>query len=249
VPAAHLPRGPVVGLHVGPGTGIAYVTRDLSSVRRDHGCSRRTLRRLARAAHRPVPGHDGGGLGEAGRDDTEAVFHLYFRENPFGGGYSVACGLATALEYLADFSFTAGDLDYLAGLKGDDGEPLLTADALDRLGELELSVDVDAIPEGSWYSRRAAAAHQRADRAVPAARDAAAQHHQLPDARRHQGSARGDRRTWRPCARIRLRRAQGVDGGVAASRAAYAGGCSATSNVLAGKLFGIRCAAPTRTRG
>ena len=36
-----------------------------------------------------------------------------------------------------------------------------------------------------------------------------------------------------------LRRAQGVDGGLAASRSAYVGGCHATSNVLAGKRYGI----------
>jgi nicotinate phosphoribosyltransferase len=42
-----------------------------------------------------------------------------------------------------------------------------------------------------------------------------------------------------PVLEFGLRRAQGIDGGVTASRAAFVGGCSATSNLLAGKLFGI----------
>jgi nicotinate phosphoribosyltransferase len=36
-----------------------------------------------------------------------------------------------------------------------------------------------------------------------------------------------------------LRRAHGPDGGVSGTRAAYIGGCSSTSNVLAGKVYGI----------
>src|SRR5439155_19718652 len=47
-------------------------------------------------------------------------------------------------------------------------------------------------------------------------------------------AARGE-----PVIEFGLRRAQGIDGGIAASRAAYVGGCAGTSNVLAGKLFGI----------
>ena len=47
-------------------------------------------------------------------------------------------------------------------------------------------------------------------------------------------AARGE-----PVIEFGLRRAQGIDGGISASRAAYMGGCAATSNVLAGKLYGI----------
>ncbi len=49
----------------------------------------------------------------AGRAEEEAVFHLFFRRNPFGGGFAVACGLARALDYLAGFHFTAEDVAYL----------------------------------------------------------------------------------------------------------------------------------------
>src|SRR5207248_4577396 len=47
-------------------------------------------------------------------------------------------------------------------------------------------------------------------------------------------AARGE-----PVLEFGLRRAQGVDGAITASRAAFVGGCDATSNLLAGKLFGI----------
>ena len=67
---------------------------------------------------------DGARVFQKFRTEEEAVFHLFFRRNPFGGGFAVACGLARALDYLAGFLFTAEDVAYLAGLLGNDGRPL-----------------------------------------------------------------------------------------------------------------------------
>ncbi len=85
----------------------------------------------------------------AGLDDIEACFHLFFRANPFEGGYTLACGLEQAIEYLSSARFSEDDVAYLARQTGNDGRPLFTPDYLDWLGNLELALDVDAIPEGT----------------------------------------------------------------------------------------------------
>src|SRR5262245_5020143 len=85
----------------------------------------------------------------SGWSDREAVFHLSFRKNPFGGGFTVACGLAYALEYLRSFRFDEEDLAYLADLTAPGGARLLDAYFLHELASLPLALDVDAIPEGT----------------------------------------------------------------------------------------------------
>jgi len=60
----------------------------------------------------------------AGKAEDQACFHLFFRAPPFGGGYTVACGLEPAVEWLAHFRFLDSDLAYLATLTGNDGTPL-----------------------------------------------------------------------------------------------------------------------------
>ena len=176
----------------------------------------------------------------AGLADREAVFHLFFRKNPFGGGYSVACGLEYALDHLSTLKFDAEDLAYLATLTGADGGPLFPADFLTALRELPLALDVDAIPEGTVVFPNEPLLRVKGPIIpamlveTPLLNFVNFQTLIATKASRIVSAAQGA-----PVIEFGLRRAQGIDGGLTASRAAYAGGCAGTSHVLAGRLFGI----------
>ncbi len=170
----------------------------------------------------------------------EACFHLFFRENPFGGGFSVACGLEQALDYLEHLRFTAADIAYLSRLPGSDGLPLFSAEFLSWLSELEFSCDVDAVPEGTVVFPREPLLRVTGPIAQCQIVETALlncinfQTLVATKAARVCLAAGGDR-----VVEFGLRRAQGPDGGLSASRAAYVGGCAATSNTQAGQRFGI----------
>jgi len=180
------------------------------------------------------------GYWKLGMHDKEAVFHQIFRTHPFQGRYAVSCGLAAVIDFLNHFQFTADDLSYLARLTAHNNQPLFSKDFLDYLGALRFTCDMDAIPEG-----RVVFAHEPLLRI----RGPLLQGQLLESAllnfinfqtliatkasRVYQVSE-GD-----PILEFGLRRAQGPDGALSASRAAYIGGCAATSNVLAGKYFDI----------
>jgi len=176
----------------------------------------------------------------AGLADREAVFHLFFRRNPFGGGYSIACGLEYALDYLASLRFDEEDLAYLAGLTGADGGRLFPDDFLAALRELPLALDVDAVPEGTVVFPNEPLLRVRGPIIpamlveTPLLNIVNFQTLIATKASRIVHAAQGE-----PVIDFGLRRAQGIDGALTATRAAYAGGCAATSNVLAGRLFGI----------
>lgn len=180
------------------------------------------------------------GYWRAGLADTESVFHLTFRKSPFGGGYALACGLATAAEHLAAFRFDASDVEHLATLRGNDGAPLFDRGYLDVLSSMRLSLDVDAVPEGTVVFPHEPLVRVRGPilqaQLVETALLTVVNFQTLvaTKAARVCHAAKGD-----PVLEFGLRRAQGIDGGLSASRAAYVGGCAATSNVLAGKHWGI----------
>src|SRR5262245_10985199 len=64
------------------------------------------------------------GYFKLGKTEDEAVFHLFFRKPAFKSGYTIAAGLAPALDYIAALRFDDSDLAYLASLRGSDDKPL-----------------------------------------------------------------------------------------------------------------------------
>jgi nicotinate phosphoribosyltransferase len=176
----------------------------------------------------------------SGRAQDQAVFHLYFRRLPFKGGYALAAGLEPALDLIEGLRFSADDLAYLGTLRGVDGAALFGPDFLRHLAALELSVDVDAISEGTVVFANEPLLRVRGTLLQAQLLETALlniinfQTLIATKAARIVQAARG-----RDVLEFGLRRAQGVDGALAASRAAYIGGCAATSHVLAGRRFGI----------
>lgn len=180
------------------------------------------------------------GYWKTGRASHEAVFHVHFRKPPFGSGYTVAAGLGLAIDWLESFRFAPDDLAYLAGIPGNDGKPIFEPAFLDHLAGLRLSVDIDAVPEGTVVF-----AHQPLLRVrgpiiqgqlLETALLCILNYSTLVATKAARIClAAGDA----PVLEFGLRRAQGLDGAMTASRAAFVGGCASTSNVLAGRRFGI----------
>lgn len=172
--------------------------------------------------------------------ERESVFYLSFREHPFGGPYTIACGLGEACRMLAQYGFTDEDLEYLGSLRGADQAALFAPAFLAYLGRLRFSCDVDAVPEGTVVFP-----HQPLLRVRGPLLQAQLLESLLLNVINFQSLiATKAARICRAAApgavlEFGLRRAQGHSGALAASRAAYVGGCHATSNVLAGKRYGI----------
>lgn len=176
----------------------------------------------------------------SGTAELDACFHVAFRRNPFEGGYAIACGLAQAVEYLQGMRFSEGDIGYLRTLAGTDGKALFSEEFLAWLLGFRFTCDVDAVPEGTVVFPREPLLRVVGPIVQCQIVETALlniinfQTLVATKAARVCHAAHGD-----PVIEFGLRRAQGPDGGLSASRAAYVGGCSGTSNVLAGQRYGI----------
>lgn len=180
------------------------------------------------------------GYWKKGLDKKEAVFHLFFRNAPFHGGFSVTAGLESVVEYLERFRFDKSDLDYLATIRDPEGNLLFCKEFFEYLEAMRFTCDIDAVPEGTVMFpyepiiRVTGPLIQCQLLESPLLNLINFPSLIATKAARVCMAARGE-----PVLEFGLRRAQGVDGALTASRAAYIGGCDSTSNVMAGKLFGI----------
>lgn len=180
------------------------------------------------------------GFWKSGMADKESVFHLFFRRAPFNGNHTISCGLENVIHYINGLQFRPEDLEYLESVKGNDGNPIFEKDFLAYLGKLEFRCNMDAVPEGTIvFPLEPMIRIQGPIVQCQLLESPLLNLMNFPSliatkAARICRAAQGD-----PVLEFGLRRAQGIDGAMTASRSAYIGGCDATSNVLAGRRFGI----------
>jgi nicotinate phosphoribosyltransferase len=173
------------------------------------------------------------GYWKLGRNQA-SVFDVFFRRNPCSGGYSVFAGLEPLLSDLEALRFSEGDIAYLESLE------MFERGFLDYLAEFSFRGDVWAVSEGEIVFPQAPLARIHADLIEAQLIEG------LVLNRLNFGSlvATKTARIWRASGygsimEFGLRRAQGPDGALSASRSSFIGGANGTSNTLAAKMYGI----------
>ena len=162
------------------------------------------------------------------------VFDMFFRKNACKGGYTIVCGIEQLVEYIENLKFSESDLDYLKTLN------LFSDKFLDLLRDFKFTGDIYTVEEGTVMFPNEPIIRIKAPlyqaQLIETALLTIINFQSLiaTKASRVCFAAKGD-----PVFEFGLRRAQGPDAGTYGARAAIIGGCTATANVLAGKMFNI----------
>ncbi len=164
----------------------------------------------------------------------KAVFELYFRNNPFKSGYAVFAGLERIVDYLKDLHFSESDITYLRSLGYDE-------DFLSYLADFKLELTVRSAKEGDLVFANEPLVQVEGPLAqcqlVETALLNIVNFQTLIASKAARiRSVIGDDE---PLMEFGTRRAQEMDAAIWGTRAAVIGGANATSNVRAGKRFGI----------
>ena len=175
------------------------------------------------------------GYRSLGRNRQNACFDLFYRQNPDNGGYSVFAGLESVISHVNNLRLFPDDLEYLESLG------IFSGPAMESLSKgIKFTGDIWAVPEGTvvFPGEPLIRVTGPIDEAqiLETTMLALVGHQTLiaTKAARLRQATRGE-----PVVEFGTRRAHGVEAAAYGARAAYIGGCSGTSNVRAGKLFGI----------
>ena len=174
---------------------------------------------------------------KAGVHEEEAVFDLFFRQNPFHGEFAIYAGLEEKLRLFENFHFTD---DHIAYLK--EQMPQCEKGFFDWLKGVDCSrMKIYAFEEGTISFPREPLMRVQGPIAVGQLLETSVltltnyPSLMTTNAAKYRLTVGFDK----GLIEFGLRRAQGPDGGVSASRYSYMGGFDGTSNVLAGYLFGV----------
>ena len=162
------------------------------------------------------------------------IFDMFYRVNPCGGSFAITAGLEQMIEYIENLHFTDDDIEYLRSLH------IFEDDFLEYLRSFKFTGDIYAIPEGTVVFPR-----EPLVKVIAPIMEAQLVETAILNIINHQSliatkaarvcyAAKGD-----GVMEFGLRRAQGPDAGTYGARAAVIGGCTGTSNVLAGQLFDV----------
>ena len=169
-----------------------------------------------------------------GKKDELMVFDIFFRENPFQGGYTIMGGLEEIISYIQNLRFEEEDISYLRSLN------IFQEDFLSYLRTITFKGDISAVPNGTMIFPYEPVLTVKSDavsaQLIETAILACFNHCSLvaTAAKRITREAKGV-----PVMEFGARRARGIDSSIEASKYAFVGGCMGTSNVYAAKKYHI----------
>ena len=168
-----------------------------------------------------------------GRKDEIAVFDVFFRQNGMIT-YSIACGLEQGVDYILNLHFGEEEISYLKSLN------IFSDKFIEYLKDFKFTGNIYAVPEGTIVFPGEPILTVKAPIMQAQLIETAIlniinfQTLIATKSAKINYASKGD-----AIMEFGLRRAQAPDAGIYGARAAVIGGCSSTSNVLAGKMFDI----------